>query len=336
MTTPELCVYIPNLDGGARLRRTLGTLAAQTMPAPVVVIDNGSRDDSPVVAEREFGARVIRLEQNIGFGRALNLGVAECPAERLVFLNNDVECEPQLLEALVEASEAADTVAGVLLQLERADLIDSAGVVADRTLLAWDYLHGAPVEEAAKAAPPLGPTGGAALVKRDIFERVGGFDERIFAYLEDLDLALRIRCAGGVCALAPNARALHVHSSTLGSGSAAKNRLMGWSRGYLLRRYGMLRPALVAPTLARGGDRRRPAPRRPHGHRDHEPARGLVGRGRAAAPAAAGGRPARRLDARGAADAVAATASATGPAAGGREPAIEPDAATVASPCWKP
>jgi N-acetylglucosaminyl-diphospho-decaprenol L-rhamnosyltransferase len=253
MRTPKLCVYIPNRDGGARLRRTLETLAAQTVAARVVVIDNGSRDDSPAAAERE-GARVIRLDRNIGFGCALNLGVAEFPADRLVFLNNDVECEPRLLEALVGASEvaAADTVAGVLLQMEREDLIDSAGVVADRTLLAWDYLHGAPVEEADTASPPLGPTGGAALVKRDIFERVGGFDERIFAYLEDLDLALRIRCAGGVCALAPDARALHRHSSTLGSGSAAKNRLMGWSRGYLLRRYGILTdPALVAPTLAR-------------------------------------------------------------------------------------
>jgi GT2 family glycosyltransferase len=253
MTTPKLCVYIPNLNGGSRLRRTLETLAAQTIDAPVVVIDNGSRDDSPAAAERE-GACVIGLDRNIGFGRALNLGVAEFPAERLVFLNNDVECEPRLLEALVEASDAkaADTVAGVLLQMEREDLIDSAGVVADRTLLAWDYLHGAPVAEATAAAPPLGPTGGAALVKREIFERVGGFDERIFAYLEDVDLALRIRCAGGVCALAADARALHHHSSTLGSGSAAKNRLMGWSRGYLLRRYGILKdPSLVAPTLAR-------------------------------------------------------------------------------------
>src|SRR5215472_8166968 len=140
MSTPTLSVYIPNLDGGERLRRTLETLAAQTKPAPVVVIDNGSRDDSAAAAERE-GARVIRLERNIGFGRALNLGVAEFPAERLVFLNNDVECEPRLLEELVQVSEAeaADTVAGVLLQMERKDLIDSAGVVADRTLLAWDY-----------------------------------------------------------------------------------------------------------------------------------------------------------------------------------------------------
>jgi N-acetylglucosaminyl-diphospho-decaprenol L-rhamnosyltransferase len=254
MRTPNLCVYIPNLDGGARLRRALETLAAQSIGAPVVVIDNGSRDGSPDMAEQELGARMIRLDRNVGFGRALNLGVAEFPAEWLVFLNNDVECEPSLLEALVETSEAqgADTVAGVLLQMEREDLIDSAGVVADRTLLAWDHLYGAPVEEAVSASPPLGPTGGIALVRRDIFDRVGRFDERIFAYLEDLDLALRIRHAGGVCALAPHARALHCHSSTLGSGSAAKNRLMGWSRGYLLRRYGILSDsALVVPTLAR-------------------------------------------------------------------------------------
>ena len=186
MRTPKLCVYIPNLDGGARLRRALETLAAQTIDAPVVVIDNGSHDASPTAAEREMGARVIRLDRNIGFGRALNRGVAEFPAEWLVFLNNDVECEPPLLEALVETAEAeaADTVAGILLQMGSEDLIDSAGVVADRTLLAWDYLHGTPVEEAVAAPPPLGPTGGAALVKRDTFDRVGGFDERIFAYLE--------------------------------------------------------------------------------------------------------------------------------------------------------
>ena len=143
-------------------------------------------------------------------------------------------------------------MAGVLLQADATGLIDSAGVAADCTLLAWDYLHGQPAAAAENAPPPLGPTGGAALVKREIFERVGGFDERIFAYLEDVDLAFRLRCAGAVCALAPHARALHRHSSTLGSGSRAKNRLMGWSRGYLLRRYGILRdPALAVPALIR-------------------------------------------------------------------------------------
>jgi hypothetical protein len=114
-------------------------------------------------------------------------------------------------------------------------------VVVDRTLLAFDYLHGLPVEAAATAAPPLGPTGGAALYRTGAFVGAGGFDDRIFAYLEDVDLALRVRSGGGACRLAPDAQGIHRHSATLGSGSAWKNELMGWSRGYLLRRYGVLR-----------------------------------------------------------------------------------------------
>jgi len=248
----QLRVYIPNLDGGERLRRTLRSLALQTRPAPVVVVDNASRDGSPDVAEREFGATVVRLARNVGFGTALNLGVRARPADLVVFVNNDVECEPQFLEALCEAWRPGTMVAGVLLQHASPGLIDSAGVAADETLLAWDYLHGRPASEAAEAAAPLGPTGGAALFERAAFERAGRFDERIFAYLEDVDLALRLRLAGARCTLSPDARAVHRHSSTLGSGSPRKNRLMGWSRGYLLRRYGVMHDArLVLPTLAR-------------------------------------------------------------------------------------
>ena len=110
----------------------------------------------------------------------------------------------------------------------------------DCSLLAFDYLHGAATERLRTAPPPLGPTGAAALVSREAFSTVGGFDERIFAYLEDVDLALRLHAAGVRCRLATEARAVHAHSSTLGSGSRRKNYLMGWSRGYMLRRYGVL------------------------------------------------------------------------------------------------
>jgi GT2 family glycosyltransferase len=138
----------------------------------------------------------------------------------------------------------------VLVQRERPDLIDSAGVMVERdTLMAFDYMHGESVEALATAPPPLGPTGGAALYRRDAFEEVGGFDRRIFVYYEDVDLALRMRGAGHDCALAPDARALHAFSATLGSRSGAKFEMTGWSRGYLLGRYGVLRspgPALRA------------------------------------------------------------------------------------------
>jgi N-acetylglucosaminyl-diphospho-decaprenol L-rhamnosyltransferase len=249
---PPLRVYIPSVDGGPMLIETLRTLAAQTLRAECVVIDNGSCDGSIARVEREFPeVRLVKLESNIGFGPALNEGVRQHPADVLVFANNDVLYEPRFLECLVDAAEGGDvTAAGVLRAANDPTTIDSAGVVVDKTLLAFDHLHGEAVEAAMVASPPLGPTGAAALVPWSAFRAVGGFDGRFFAYLEDVDLALRLRAIGVSCRLAGQARGTHRHSATLGSGSPEKNRLMGWSRGYMLRRYGILGdPRLAARAL---------------------------------------------------------------------------------------
>lgn len=246
-------VYIPNFNGAAQLARALRGLREQTRPVDVVLVDNGSSDDSVELARRELPeVKVLELGQNLGFGAAVNRGVAAHPADAIVLLNNDAEPEPRFVEALLEGlGEGVDSVAGVLLQERAPELIDSAGVVADATLMGFDYLHGEPVEAAATAPDPLGPTGGAALYRREAFEAVGGFDERIFLYYEDLDLALRLAAAGGRCRLAPEARALHAYSASLGAASAAKYARTGWSRGYMLRRYGVTRsPRLALRALA--------------------------------------------------------------------------------------
>jgi N-acetylglucosaminyl-diphospho-decaprenol L-rhamnosyltransferase len=246
-------VYIPNFNGAARLGRTLRALAAQTRPAEVVLVDNGSSDGSVELARRELpGVRVVELGRNLGFGPALNRAVAEVPGDPLILLNNDAEPEPRFVEALLDGlGEGVDSVAGVLLQERAPELIDSAGVVADATLMGFDHLHGEPAAAAAAAPDPLGPTGGAALYRRAAFEAVGGFDERIFLYYEDLDLALRLAAAGARCRLAPEARALHAYSASLGAASAGKYERTGWSRGYMLRRYGVMRhPGLALRALA--------------------------------------------------------------------------------------
>src|SRR2546423_368002 len=245
-------VYIPNRNGAERLRRVLETLAAQSRAADVTVIDNASSDGSPELVEREFGDfDVLRLEQNLGFGRAINSAVRERPGDPVILVNNDVECEPDFIAALLEEHEAgAEMVAGVLVQERAANRIDSAGVVADCTLMGFDYLHGQPVAAAEAAAAPLGPTGAAALYRLDAFSETGGFDERMFLYYEDLDLALRIRAAGGPCSLAPAARALHAYSQTLGAPSAQKVALTGWGPGYMLRRYGVMSHPRPAPRPA--------------------------------------------------------------------------------------
>jgi GT2 family glycosyltransferase len=246
-------VYIPHFNGSGRLARTLQSLHAQSRPVDVVVADNGSSDDSARLVREEFPeVALLELGRNLGFGVALNRAVEEHPGDPVILLNDDVECEPQFVEAMLEAAGGeVEMVTGVLVQDAAPNLIDSAGVVADRTLMGFDYLHGEPLAAAATAASPLGPTGGAALYRHGAFQAVGGFDRRIFLYYEDLDLALRLAATGARCRLAPEARALHAYSASLGAGSGDKYAHTGWSRGYMLRRYGVLsRPGTAVRALA--------------------------------------------------------------------------------------
>jgi hypothetical protein len=246
-------IYIPTLNGRERLTGALRSLQAQSRPADVVVVDNGSSDGTAEMIRGEFPeATLVELGRNFGFGPALNRAVAAHPADPVVLLNDDAEAEPRFVEALLDAAAGgAECVAGVLLQGAEPSRIDSAGVVADRTLMGFDYLHDEPLEAAAGAPDPLGPTGGAALYRLDAFRAVGGFDERIFLYYEDLDLTLRLRAGGGRCRLAPEARALHAYSASLGAASGEKYARTGRSRGYMLRRYGVMsRPGDALRVLA--------------------------------------------------------------------------------------
>lgn len=230
-------VVVPTHNGRERLRRLLGSLAGTA--GEVVVVDNGSSDGSADLAE-ELGAATIRLRENVGYARAVNVAARGAAGSTLVLLNDDCICEPGLVERLVGALDAADGVvmaAGVLLEPGGAT-IDTAGMELDETLLVFDYLNGAPVAVLDRpVADPVGPCAAAAAFDRDAFLSVGGFDERLFAYWEDVDLVLRLRTEGGRCRLVRDARGVHEHSATLGSGSRRKNYLTGFGRGYVLRKW---------------------------------------------------------------------------------------------------
>jgi N-acetylglucosaminyl-diphospho-decaprenol L-rhamnosyltransferase len=188
---------------------------------------------------------------NRGFGAAINRTAHEAEGDVLVVINDDFTPSRGFLTALVEPiAKGAVMAAGVLLQKDRLQLIESAGIEVDATLGAHDYLRDEPVEVLDQSLPPpLGPCGGAAAYRVDAFRSIGGFDEGFFAYFEDLDLALQLRAEGASCALAGRARGVHAGSATLGCGSVEKATLVGFSRGYLLRKYGVLN-ALVPGALA--------------------------------------------------------------------------------------
>ncbi len=236
---------VPTVAGGARLERLLSSLAAQTALTRTIVVDNGSPGDAVGELVRRFDfAEHLRLEENIGYGRAVNAAAQRTTDDALVLLNDDCVCEPQFVAELVAALSPRDGVvmaAGVLLEAHDPETIDTAGMELDSTLLVFDYLNGTPVSALGPDTPdPIGPCAAASAWDRSAFAEVGGFDERLFAYWEDVDLVLRLRQAGARCALAPGARGTHEHSATLGSGSSRKNYLTGFGRGYVLRKWNVL------------------------------------------------------------------------------------------------
>jgi N-acetylglucosaminyl-diphospho-decaprenol L-rhamnosyltransferase len=237
-------VVIPTHGGWDLTERCLRHLGAQTLPHFVIVVDNGSTDGTPEKVRRGFpDARVIELGANLGFPVACNRGAAAGTADVIVLLNNDVEARPDFLERLMRPLEDDDRVGSVAAALVQPGqtTIDSVGLTADGTLAGYPRLRGRPVGKADSESPVLaGPAGGGGAYRRTAWEQVGGLDEGVMFYGEDVDLALRIRAAGWKAVAAPEAVAVHLGSATAGHRSAWQRYQGGFSRGYFLRRYRVL------------------------------------------------------------------------------------------------
>jgi N-acetylglucosaminyl-diphospho-decaprenol L-rhamnosyltransferase len=246
-------VVVPVYGNYPLTNACLEHLAAQTRPHRAIVVDDGSPDDTVARLKGDWPrATVIETGANRGYTRAVNRGVTEGEGEYVVLLNNDVEPRPDFLAKLVaplDIDPAVGSVASLML-VPGERTIDSFGVTADVTLAGFARLQGAPPAVASGPRPLLtGPEGTAGAYRRAAWKQVGGLDERITAYMEILDLALRLRLAGWETAEAVDAVGVHLGSRTYGRRSPAQRRLAGFSRGYLLGRYGVLGSKAAARTI---------------------------------------------------------------------------------------
>jgi len=173
-------------------------------PYEVVVVDNGSPDDTAEVAEAH-GARVVSLATNLGFSVGCNRGAAEAVGDPVVFLNNDTEPEPGWLDALV--APFVDPDVGVVgARLHRPDgTPHHTGVEFRRTpnLEAYETDW----ERPAGQVPAV--TGACMAVARRCWRTVGGFDQGFWNGYEDVDLCLKARRAGWDVYYQPAARVMH-------------------------------------------------------------------------------------------------------------------------------
>ena len=250
---PSIDVVVPVHGGWELTHRCLETLAAQTVHHRVYVVDNASPDDTARRVSGEWaGVDLVPMGGNRGYSAAVNAGTAAGDAEVVVVLNNDVECDPDFLQRLVAPLEDDPRVGMTtpLLLRPGREKVDGAGLLVDATIAAWPRLQGRPVSQArVDDGVHAGPSGAAGAFRREALEGIGGFDERIFLYGEDLDAVLRLRAAGWETALVPEAVAVHVGGASTGRRSRWQRRQFAWARGYLLRRWGVLRTRAAARTL---------------------------------------------------------------------------------------
>lgn len=234
-------MVIPTWRGVELLARCLTALREDPSPKRVIVVDNASGDGTVELVREQFPeVTLIELPANVGFGRAVNAGVRAGDAEAVVLLNNDVIVASGFVDAIVAPLSAAEVgmVAG-LTTIPGTNLVDGFGIELDRALATYNRGRNAPV------GTPAGrlamPSGGAAAYRRSAWEAAGGFDEALFAYGEDVDLGLRLLADGWGAVEAPAATGVHLGGATMGVDSPLQRELGGFARGFLLRRYGILR-----------------------------------------------------------------------------------------------
>jgi GT2 family glycosyltransferase len=207
-------VVIPNWNGRRWLPGCLGALGRQEVaPDEVIVVDNGSSDGSLEYLHESWpDVLVIGLAENTGFARAANVGLRAARGQLVALINTDVELAPDWLARMSRAAAehpAAAAVACKMLSLRAPEVVDDAGDVLRRDGVCEQRGRFARDDGAFDAPGDVfGACAGAAVYRRDAVLAVGGFEEAYFAYLEDADLALRLRLAGWTCRYEP-AVALH-------------------------------------------------------------------------------------------------------------------------------
>ena len=221
----SVAIIIVNYNSGALVSRCLKSLSEQTLCADeLVVVDNASTDaESRSMLDAITNATVIRSDLNLGYGRAINLAVQKLTTtDYIVCLNPDAFPEPGWLEAIVNAADSHPdhgSFASLMLREDDISIVAGAGDELHFTGIPWRRFHKRTLPDNLQTEPVFSACAGAALYRTSLFNQLGGFDERYFMYVEDIDLGFRLQLAGHPCLLVSDAIVHHIGSAVTGEGS---------------------------------------------------------------------------------------------------------------------
>ncbi|MBQ0823107.1 glycosyltransferase family 2 protein [Microvirga terrae] len=241
MSPHDVTAIVVTFDSAHALPECLGALAADG--APALVVDNASTDDTVAIAQGQ-GARVVRNDRNLGYGRANNIGVRAAGTAFVLVVNPDCVVDRGAVVALVDAARRYPDAAFFAPQI-----VEPSGRVfyQPRSLLATSLTNpgGKLVVPEGEACAPFF-SGACFLIRRDVFLELGGFDENIFLFYEDDDLCRRVADSGSALIYVPQAVVRHGRGRSSGErpGRIFTSRWhQAWSRAYVSRKYGLPNPA---------------------------------------------------------------------------------------------
>jgi GT2 family glycosyltransferase len=259
MTTAAATVaaIVPHWNRRELLENVIASLRGQTRAVDeIIVADNGSTDDSASLAER-MGARVVRLEKNLGFAAAVNRGIDAARADWVAILNNDVTLAPDWLETLLAGAEREQVsfATGKIVRSADPSTIDGTFDEISRGACAARCGFGCtdgPIWRQPRRIRFAPMT--AVLFRKDVFERVGKLDESFESYLEDVDFGIRCATIGLDGIYLPSAAARHSGSATLGEWNSDTVRLIARNQILLAAKHfgGQPRWPIVAGQLLWG------------------------------------------------------------------------------------
>ena len=230
--SPRLAIIIVNFNARDWLEKCLRSIYTQDIARQleVIVVDSASTDDSVAMMRREFPCcKCIESQENLGFGRGNNVGAEQSVAPILLFLNPDTEVSTGALGDLLQFMEEHPDygAAGGKIFDGDGELERSAGtwptlssLILDRMLKRWPVIrnrfeHLAHHHWNFDRLREVGWVTGAYLwIRRDLFERLGGFDRDIFMYYEDVDLCYRLKKLGSQIFFFPGAPIVHYRNKT--------------------------------------------------------------------------------------------------------------------------
>ena len=230
--TPAWAAVVVNYEAGPLLTECVRSVLADTSAGEVelVVVDNGSGDGSVDVLRGAVpGVHVITSPGNVGYARAANLGIAATRAPVVAVLNPDLTTEPGTAKAMLARFDEEPTLGACGPRIRNVDGSDypsarrspSVGLAVAHGLLGlWWPTNPFTARYRELDADPSQPrsvdwvSGAAVWLRRSALDVVGGWDERYFMYMEDLDLCWRLRRAGFDVAYEPAGAVTHVQGAS--------------------------------------------------------------------------------------------------------------------------